>query len=156
MLFADFSTGYLFYGVDISSVAGVLDEPFQLTPLSGVAVHARQATQAGTVSILRSLAVAVRYSYFSYSAEPAYLSKVRLKLSLLVQNFQRPVKLAQTTKCIGQTSILLRGFSLAYNRVSITNKVDLLNIKKLSVLAIIKLFIVHWTPYNFHWQFLQF
>jgi hypothetical protein len=44
MLFADFSTGYLFYGVDISSVAGVLDEPFQLTPLSGVAVHARQAT----------------------------------------------------------------------------------------------------------------
>ncbi len=36
-----------------SIVAGVLDEPYsQLTPLSGVAVQARQSTQAGTVFIL--------------------------------------------------------------------------------------------------------
>jgi hypothetical protein len=35
------------------SVAGVLDEPFsQLTLLSGVALQARQSTQAGTVSII--------------------------------------------------------------------------------------------------------
>jgi hypothetical protein len=69
MLFADFSTGYLFYGVDISLVAGVLDEPYQLTTPSGVAVHAppgyRGWNQAGpgTVSILRGLSVAVRYGY---------------------------------------------------------------------------------------------
>jgi hypothetical protein len=48
------------------TVAGVLDEPFyQLTPLSGVAVQARQSesTNAGTVSILCSLTG--RYSYSS-------------------------------------------------------------------------------------------
>jgi hypothetical protein len=34
---------------DSYTVAGVLDEPFsQLTPLCGVAVQARQSTQAGT------------------------------------------------------------------------------------------------------------
>ncbi len=49
-------------------VAGVLDEPYiQLTPLSGVAVEARQSTQAGTVSILCSLA-----GRYGYSTELAY------------------------------------------------------------------------------------
>jgi hypothetical protein len=65
-----------------SPVAGVLKEPFsQLNPLSGVAVQARQSTQAGsgTVYILCSLA-----GRYGYSAELAYLSKVRLKLPLLV------------------------------------------------------------------------
>jgi hypothetical protein len=62
-----------------SSVAEVLDEPYsQLTPLSGVAVQARQSTYAGTMSILCSLA-----GRYSYPAELAYLSKVRLKLPLL-------------------------------------------------------------------------
>ncbi len=39
------------------TVAGVLDEPYsQLTPLSGVAVQARESTQAATVSILQYVA----------------------------------------------------------------------------------------------------
>jgi hypothetical protein len=47
---------------DQGAVTGVLDEPYNhLAPLSGVAVQARQSTKAGTVSILRSLAV--RYGY---------------------------------------------------------------------------------------------
>ncbi len=49
------------------AVAGVLDEPFrQLTPLSRVAVQARQFTLAGTVSIICSLA-----GRYGYSAELA-------------------------------------------------------------------------------------
>jgi hypothetical protein len=45
-------------------VAGVLGEPYsQLLPLSGVAVQARQSTQAGTVSILCSLVG--RYGYYA-------------------------------------------------------------------------------------------
>jgi hypothetical protein len=51
----------------------------QLIPLSGVAVQARQSTQAGTVSILCSLA-----GRCGYSAELAWLSKVRLKLPQLM------------------------------------------------------------------------
>jgi hypothetical protein len=59
-----------------SPVAGVLDELYsQLTPLSGVAVEARLSTQAGTMSILCSLA-----GRHGYSAEPAKLNKVHLKL----------------------------------------------------------------------------
>ena len=38
-------------------MAGVLDEPYsQLSPLSGVAVQARQSTKAGAVSILQYVA----------------------------------------------------------------------------------------------------
>ncbi len=63
-------------------VAGVLDEQYsQRTPLSGVAVQARQSTEAGRVSILCSLA-----GRYGYSAEPAYLNKVRLKHLLPVKS----------------------------------------------------------------------
>ncbi len=59
-----------------TAVAGVLDELYsQLTPLSGVAVQARQSN----VSILRCLA-----GRYGYSAERAQLSKVRLKLPLQI------------------------------------------------------------------------
>ncbi len=59
--------------------AGVLDEPYsQLTPVNGAAVQAGQSTQAGTVSILCSLA-----GRYGHSVERANLSKVRVKLPLL-------------------------------------------------------------------------
>ncbi len=46
----------------VSGGIGVLNEPYsQLTPLSGVAVQARQSTKAGTVSSLCSLVG--RYGY---------------------------------------------------------------------------------------------
>ncbi len=65
-------------------MAGVLDEPYsQLSPLSGVAVQARQSTvhrlehnDQCPLSILCSPAG----RYGGYSAERAQLSKVRLKL----------------------------------------------------------------------------
>jgi hypothetical protein len=61
-------------------VAGVLDEPYsQLTPLSGVAVQARQA---GTVSCPSY--VAWRAVVNTQFAELALLSRVRLKLQLHV------------------------------------------------------------------------
>ncbi len=68
----------------VTTVAGVLDEPFShLTLLRRVAVQARQA---GTVSTLCSLAG--RYGY-SAPAELAQLSyKVRLKLPLQVHREQ--------------------------------------------------------------------
>jgi hypothetical protein len=67
-------------------VAGVLDEPYsQLTPLSGVAVQARQTTKAGTVS---------RLSYVAWRAGMAtpLLSKVRLKLPLQLNKYRNELQ----------------------------------------------------------------